>query len=367
MGKTIRERFHDIMHYKGAGSGGLIWQLEGISDAARLKWEQDGEIPTGANIGSYLPFDSGRVTLGFGQMPPNPLFDETILEQNGDIITGIDTYGNTRVWDRTKTTTPVSYTYIDGPITTRADFKAFAKRFDPTDTSRVPKHWDDSYFAALNKRETPVSLETALGPGRGAKNYYSFGFDSYMDILAEDEAFVEEVLEFWLYFLMKFLDNFIDKVDIDYFILMEDGMAYKTSVLISPEQFKRLNGKYMKKLAAYLNKKGIDILCYYTSGNIEPYIPVLLDAGFNALAPMEVAAGMDAYAMRQKYGKDLRMMGNISDRALARGIKAVDEEIMPKLTKMWEEGGYIPAPDDMIMPDTSLKTLQHLIQRVKAI
>lgn len=67
-----------------------------------------------------------------------------------------------------------------------------------------------------------------------------------------------------------------------------------------------------------------------------------------------------------KYGKDLRMSGGIPKSCLPLGPDAIDREI-EKLMPLIEQGGFIPALDDMVSPEVSLDNYRHFINRIKSI
>jgi hypothetical protein len=74
---------------------------------------------------------------------------------------------------------------------------------------------------------------------------------------------------------------------------------------------------------------------------------------------------MDARALRRRFGREIRLIGNISRQALMDGPEAVDREFYAKVPPLMEEGGYIPAVDDAIMPDISFESYQHYIELVR--
>ena len=90
-----------------------------------------------------------------------------------------------------------------------------------------------------------------------------------------------------------------------------------------------------------------------------------MKAGFNTFAPLEVAAGMDAIKLREEYGNRILLMGNISRQSLMDGPKAVEKEFYRKVPYLMKQGGYIPAADDMILPDISFKSFCHFIKLLK--
>jgi len=47
----------------------------------------------------------------------------------------------------------------------------------------------------------------------------------------------------------------------------------------------------------------------------------------------------------------LRMIGNISREALMKGRAAIEEEVRTKVPPLMAQGGYLPAFDDLLMPD----------------
>ncbi len=58
-------------------------------------------------------------------------------------------------------------------------------------------------------------------------------------------------------------------------------------------------------------------------------------------------------ALRQRFGRGLRMMGGVDKRLLARGGVALDAEVA-RLAPLIREGGYIPFCDHHIPPDVPL-------------
>jgi uroporphyrinogen decarboxylase len=157
------------------------------------------------------------------------------------------------------------------------------------------------------------------------------------------------------------------KVRIDYAVFMEDGLAYRNGTIISPRIYKEFWYPYQKKVIDFLHNNGINIICHYTSGNIEALIPIMIKAGFNTFAPLEVAAGMDALKLREKYGNSILLMGNMGRQSFMDGPKAVEKEFSRKVPYLMKEGGYIPAADDMILPDISFDSFRHYIKLLKSI
>jgi uroporphyrinogen decarboxylase len=222
-------------------------------------------------------------------------------------------------------------------------------------------------FEHCNNSTAPVGVGVNWGPCRGIKNGYMFGFERFMEILMEEPETLEEVFDFWADFQIRLLSPCIDKLKIDVFFFNEDGMAYKNSTLVSPATFGRVYQPYMKRVTDFLRSKGVSVIGYYTSGNLKPLIPSFLDIGINMIGPVEVAAGMDAVELRKEYGRDLLMMGNISRESVMRGKAEIEKEVMRKVPYLMEAGGYIPALDDMVMPDMRFEDVRYCVDLIRSV
>lgn len=105
-----------------------------------------------------------------------------------------------------------------------------------------------------------------------------------------------------------------------------------------------------------------------SDGNIDELIPIWLkECGVNFPWPLEVAAGMDAAALRKKYGKDLILSSNIDKRVFAKGKEAIREEVMSKVPYLVETGGYFPGLDHLIPPDIFFENFRYFIDLLREI
>ncbi len=76
---------------------------------------------------------------------------------------------------------------------------------------------------------------------------------------------------------------------------------------------------------------------------------------------------MDVRQFRQKYGKNLAMIGGLDKRLLVEAGAALEIEINAKVPAMFEMGGYIPALDHTVPPDVSLANFRRYLQLVRSI
>ena len=103
-----------------------------------------------------------------------------------------------------------------------------------------------------------------------------------------------------------------------------------------------------------------------SSGNIDALLPMMMENGINSTSPVDRISNMDPIRLRKEYGKELRLIGGISKYTLFEGPDAIDKEI-ERIMPLIEEGGFIPALDDVVPPETPFKHYVYFIEKLKSI
>lgn len=358
---TPRERFNAIMH--GQAPDRLpLWDCEGISESAMRRWVGQALVPLGMRKDDLVAFDPKTVIRL--DTDPLPAFVGRTLADDGEYRTYTDGYGFTVRESKAQAVGPTYYTYLAGPVASRADWREMTRRFDPADARRLGRDWSPELAAKLNGSSGPVGLRIEWGPGRGVKNGYMMGLERFLETLADEPAFVEEIFDFWADFAIACLRPWLPAVRFDFVFFNEDGMGFRNSSLVSPEMYRRLWARPMRRVADFVRGCGVDVIGYNTSGHITPLIPVLLELGVNLHMPLEAAAGMDVGELRRRFGPELRLIGNIARQSLMDGPAAVEREFARK-APLAADGGYIPAIDDLVMPDMPYESLRRYEQLVR--
>lgn len=154
------------------------------------------------------------------------------------------------------------------------------------------------------------------------------------------------------------------RVQIDVVSSWED-ICGSAGPLISPRLFKRYIAPGYRAVREKMETHAAHLYAVDSDGDVTALAGHWLDAGVNLLLPMEVGTfGGDARVFRKKYGKDLRMIGNLDKRTLARGPAAVQAEI-DRLTPLMREGGFIIIPDHCIPPDVPLPFYEWYAQQIR--
>lgn len=147
----------------------------------------------------------------------------------------------------------------------------------------------------------------------------------------------------------------------DYIFLNED-MSMKNGPLLSPETYRTFILPHMKRLVAFFKAAGVPWFVVDTDGNCELLIPLLMEAGVDAIWPLERASDMDPLDIRKKFGRELRLWGGVDKRELAKTPEAIDAHLR-SLQPLVADGGFIPTVDHLVPPDVSLANFEHYIVR----
>ncbi len=291
------------------------------------------------------------VPLNMGMIPP---FDTEILEESDRYV--VARHGNGVVTRALKEGTVRGTrwsmdTYLRFPVETPEDFVALKARYDSGEPARYPGDWD-ACVAAWGAREHPLCLLTNAGVGLYSNCRTWMGTENLSYAFHDQPKLVHEMIDFIADFTIETLHRALEEVEIDYFNWFED-FAYKTGPLLSPTCFREFLLPRYQRVNEFLRSHGVKIITLDSDGNVEVLIPLLLEAGITGIWPCEIAAEMHPQKIRQQYGHALALAGGIDKRELGKGPKAIEQELIPKLPELLEDGGYIPTVDHTVPPEVS--------------
>ena len=99
-------------------------------------------------------------------------------------------------------------------------------------------------------------------------------------------------------------------------IIIADDIAYQQSTLMSPNFINRYLMPIWKDQVTAARKLDVPVF-FHSDGNLNAVLPDIVAAGFDGLQCIEPAAGMDIAAIKETYGNDLCLMGNIDPALLS--------------------------------------------------
>lgn len=133
------------------------------------------------------------------------------------------------------------------------------------------------------------------------------------------------------------------------FVVAGDDYAYKKGPLISPGQFREFILPGLTRLVEATHQEGL-LFLKHTDGNIWSLLDMLVDAGIDGICPLEPGAGMDIGEVKERYGDQVAVVGNIDCTALLpKGSEEeVREAVRDCISKAAPQGGYILSSSNTI-------------------
>lgn len=105
-------------------------------------------------------------------------------------------------------------------------------------------------------------------------------------------------------------------------IWLYEDLGYKDKLFCSPKTLEALIFPYYQEMVDFFHSYGLPVVLH-SCGFQEPAIPLVIQAGFDALNPMEVKAGNDILKFVERHGDKLCFIGGLDARILESGDRSV--------------------------------------------
>ncbi|MHB9034866.1 MAG: uroporphyrinogen decarboxylase family protein [Anaerolineae bacterium] len=324
------------------------WHTQGLDPAVNFLAALAGEL--------QLPHSAFESTISLPvSTRMNPTFEEQVLaHENGHYIVRdwmgavteiADTYDNTYIRTAKDFVTRKWHRFpVQGP----ADWEQLAWRYRAGDADRYPADW-----AAYSQEVKASGLALVIslnGPFWQMREW--LGMEGLCLMMADQPEFIAELTRFWQRFTCEVLEETLRHIRVDAVQLSED-MAYKAHSMISPAMARRFLLPTYQAWHELTRSYGCPIIDMDSDGEVSQLIPLWVEAGINVSDPMEVAAGNDIVAERQRWGTRMAFKGGLDKRALAAGGDEMCGELERVVPPLLELGGFIPSCDHGVPPDIS--------------
>lgn len=353
------ERFMNTMRYQEVDCRPLHL-VEPWFDTI-MRWHKEGLPEDVKDVHEYLGVkDKALKLIGVtGIAGIYPLFEQSILEDDGETVISIDGYGRKVKNFKNHTSFPE---WLEFLVKTGDDLRRIMD--EHFDVSNLDARYNDAWKANIAKAKNNPDAVIVLDGGCYYWTLRSLaGIENAAYLLYDAPELIDELFERYFTVVMEGFRRIEGLVKIDVVGFGED-IAYKNGPFVSPELFRQLILPRYRKTMELAHKQGIDFTWYDSDGDVRLYIPDYLSVGINGLAPCEVAAGMDPVVLRRQFGKELRMIGGFDKRIAACGKEAIDAEFA-RLRPVIEEGGYIPAIDHSVSADISWDNYRYYLDAVQ--
>jgi len=246
---------------------------------------------------------------------------------------------------------------VDQLVKTRDDWLAVRERLQPT-ADRIPRDMAER-IAQMQEQGLFVTIQPAepvwwtwrtLGMAR-----------AFMAMAGEPEWFEEMVAtqtELQLELLRMALQTGATPDGVWYF----SDFCYRNGMFFSQKMYRDLMLPYHRQVAEFCHANGLFLLLH-CCGDVRELVPHLIDAGFDAIQPLEARCGNDVRIMKPLHGRRITLFGNMNMDVFATGDReAIRREVLSKLEAAMPGGGYIWHSDHSVPPTVAFDDYAYAVE-----
>lgn len=247
----------------------------------------------------------------------------------------------------------------DFPIKDEQDLEAF--HFDPP---RDLRRYHSCIQQVAREKDSFAFFGRILGPYR--THWQMRGpLQSFFDMVEKPE-FVERIVTKSMAFMTAAGVAQLQMIGDLLGVWIFDDVAYNNGMLFSPELYRQLYFPSLRMMCQVLKKNGAKFIVHHSDGDFRAIIPMLIEAGVDAIQPLEVRAGMDVLELKDMYGDKLSFIGNIDNTGTLRvgSREDIRKEVIHKLHAA-RGGGYIIGSSHSVGVDVPIANYEYFREIVR--
>jgi hypothetical protein len=263
--------------------------------------------------------------------------------------------------------------YFDIPATSKFDMDWEPPSIEQERNDWKPPTDEELRFAAdraahLRKHTDKALIFTSAG-------WWGLGLPGSipeaLTLLASDPAYVNDLLDMKVEVGLRNLEIAYTALGDSVDLMMIDGQDFGTqrAEMFSPRAFEELFAPRFAALAGWVHEHTPWKVWQHSCGSIPNLIPQLVEAGIDALNPVQTTAeGMDAAFLKSEFGDRLTFWGGGVDtqRTLPFGTpEEVFEEVRERIQVFAPGGGFVFAAVHNIQASTPPENIEAMLESVR--
>jgi uroporphyrinogen decarboxylase len=346
---TSRERFARMYAHREADRVPIIdepWA------ATIERWHREG-MPDDVSFVDYFGLDK---VAGIG-VDISPRYPVRIIEETDEYIVSTSSYGVTmRNWKHAGGVPE----FLDFTIKDPETWREARARMTPS-PDRIP--WEYLRTNYRRWREEGFWIEGQLWFGFDVTHSWTVGTERVLVALSEDPEWLGDIFRHFLDTNLALLEQVWDAGYTFDAVTWPDDMGYKHHQFFSVATYRRLLKPLHKRVVDWAHSRGVKVHLH-SCGDVNPFVPEFVEIGIDALNPLEVKAGMDPIALKQKYGDRLVLHGGINA-VLWDDLDAIEKEMRRVVPVVKQNGGYIFSSDHSVPSTVSLEGFRYIVDLAK--
>ncbi len=141
-----------------------------------------------------------------------------------------------------------------------------------------------------------------------------------------------------------------------------DDVAAGWGTFVGPERYEQIFMPALRRMVKAYKDAGARWVMHHSDGNVLSLLDMWIDAGIDAINPVEYRTGMDPVKIREQYGQKLVCVGGLDNCAiLPRGDRDEVRDHVLHLLEAGRGGGFVIGPHS-IGPDISPATMSYVLE-----
>lgn len=142
----------------------------------------------------------------------------------------------------------------------------------------------------------------------------SMGDVTLYESLLLDPAWIHDYNRVYTDFFKKHYTHLFENAGLPDGVWMYEDLGYRNGLFASPKTLEDLIFPYYREMVGFFHGYNLPVVLH-TCGSVPAALPMIVEAGFDALNPMErKAAGNDPFAFAEQYGDRLAFIGGFDAR-----------------------------------------------------
>lgn len=348
---TSRERFRRMYEHREADR---IPVTDGPWGTTIERWHREG-MPEGAWYVDFFGLDKVATIMADN----GPRWESELIEETDDYTIVRTSWGVTlKNWKHIASTPE----YLDFRVKDARSWLDAKRRMTP-DPDRVD-------WAAL-ERDYPKWeaegwwIQAHLWFGFDITHSWFVGTETVLFAMLEEPEWCREMFEHELDVCLALFDQVLAKGYRQHAATWPDDMGYKHNQFFSVDTYRKVLKPVHARAIEWAHRNGM-FAHLHSCGDVNPFVPELIEIGLDALNPLEVKAGMDPIALKRAYGDRLALHGGINA-VLWDDFDAISEEMRRVIPVVKEGGGYIFSSDHSVPDSVSLENFRRIVELAKSL
>jgi uroporphyrinogen decarboxylase len=246
---------------------------------------------------------------------------------------------------------------VDQLMQTRDDWEHLRERLQPS-----PERLPDDLPARVQAAQDRGDFVVLQPPEPVWWVWRTIGMERAFMTMAADQGWFEEMVatqtEMQIDLMRMALESGAQPDGVWYF----SDLCYRNGMFFSQKMYRELMLPWHRRIADFCHDNDLFLLLH-CCGDCRDLVPHLIDAGFDALQPLEARCGNDVREMKPLYGERITLFGNMNMDVFASGNRdVIRHEVLSKLQAAMPGSGYIWHSDHSVPPTVAFDDYAYAVE-----